>query len=224
MADMDEIDDLMRRSAPPALGSDPKNAAEARLIARAVATERRPPRSRLRTGLGAAILTVGLVGVGTTAAVAGPTLLGWVGWVPDASVQRTFELDAGSEIGFCAVVARVVPEYGGGLSDTEVDGRTEEAREFLADYDWGPVVASISPEDIGAALRAEQAEREASEERTGGGGGALTDVPDADHGVVVSSLMGDEMMRVFEEAGYLDGGVSLDMAGECGAETPGGAA
>ena len=47
MADMDEIDDLMRRSAPPALGSDPKNAAEARLIARAVATERRPPRSRL---------------------------------------------------------------------------------------------------------------------------------------------------------------------------------
>lgn len=218
---MDDIDDLVRRAGPPALGSDRTNAAVARALAQAVAAERRPGRSRLRAGLGVAFLSVGLLGVGTTAAVAGPGLLSRVGWVPDAAAQRTFELDAGSDLGLCTVVARVVPEYGGGLSDAEVDERTETAREFLADYDWGPVVASIAPEDVEAALVAEQDERQASEERIGAGGGDSADVPDVDRGVVASSLMGDEMLRVFEDAGYLDGGVSLEMAGQCEASTPG---
>jgi len=214
---MDDIDELVRRAAPPALGSDPGNAAQARAIARAVADERRPRRFRLRSGLGIAVLSIGLVGVGTTAAVAGPALLSWVGWAPDAAVQRTFELSAGREVGLCAVVARVVPEYGGQLSDAEVNERTEQAREFLAGYDWSPLVAAVTAQDIEAGLVEEQAERQALKDRIAAEGGNPGDVPDADRGIVASTLMSDEMSRVFEEAGHLAGGVSLEMAGQCGA-------
>ncbi len=222
MDDMDDIDDLVRRTAPQALGLESTNATEARKIAHAVAADRRPRRSKLRTGLWAAIFSVGLVGVGTTAAVAGPALLDWVGFTPDVVVQRTFELRTGNdELGLCTVVARVSPEYGGELSDVEVDERTQAARKFLADYDWDPFVAAITAEDIEAEFNDQQAERQALKNKIEAGGGDSADVPDAEHGIAASSLVGDEMLRLFEEAGYLDGGVSLEMAGHCGDETPG---
>lgn len=220
---MDEIDELVRRAAPPALGSHPVNAAEARAIARAIADERRPRYVRLRSGVGVALLSIGLVGVGTTAAVAGPALLSWVGWTPDAAVQRTFELSAGGDVGLCTVVARVVPEYGARLSDPEVEERTEKAREFMAGYDWSPVVATITAEDIEAGLVEEQAERQALKDRIEADGGNPADVPEPDRGGVATGLMVDEVSQVFDEAGHLAGGVSLEMAGQCGTGAAGGA-
>ncbi|WP_146083638.1 MULTISPECIES: hypothetical protein [unclassified Rathayibacter] len=217
---MDDLDDLVRRAAPPALGEDPAAADAARGIARAVAERRPPRRSWFRSGVGATVLAIGLVGVGTTAAVAGPSLLQWVGWTPDVAVQRAFELTEGADIGTCAVVARIQPEYGGGLSDEETDELTERAREFLAQHDWDPVIARVTPEAIEAALASNQAgidEANAAAEAAG----RPADIPDATPGVIASSLMGDEIRDVLEEAGYFTTSTSIEMAGQCDSDSPG---
>ncbi|WP_159855114.1 hypothetical protein [Rathayibacter sp. VKM Ac-2754] len=219
---MDDLDDVVRRAAPLPLGADATSAAEARAIAQAVVTSRRPRRFLLRSGMGAAVIGIALVGFGTTAAVAGPALLSWVGWAPDASVQRTFELSGGNDVGRCSVVARVLPVYGGGLSDEETDDLTERARDFLAEHDWGPVIARVTADDIEAALTAEQAGRDEAN-AAAAAAGRPADIPDATRGVVASSLMGDEISRVFDEAGYLTTSTSIEMAGQCEAESPGAA-
>lgn len=160
----------------------------------------------------ASALALGLLGVGATAAVAGPGLAEWAGWVPDASAQRTFTVDENSTLGPCKVVARVVQE--GGVPDELAAERTESARHFLASHDWDAAVASITAEDIATELAAER-ERRASLSREG------VEPPEASAGLVASLLMGDRIREEFMHAGHLQPGVSLEMSGRCEGSTEG---
>ncbi|GAA1800356.1 hypothetical protein [Agromyces neolithicus] len=78
---MDWLDEAIRDAAPRAVGSEPTAAAWAEAVARDAvgrAVERRNG-SRLRRILGGSAIGVGLLGIGITAATAGPAVFGWVG-------------------------------------------------------------------------------------------------------------------------------------------------
>ena len=212
MEQLEQIDDAVRRAAPPPLGAEGALSAEAREVARAVVASRHPPALRWRGVLAASVLAVGLLGVGVTGAVAGPTLLDWVGWAPDAAVQRTFTIAQGTTLGPCEVVARVVEE--GGAAEDVTAARAESARRFLARHDWDALTASITAEDIADELGAEQARR--ANVATDG-----TQPPPATPAVVASQLMGDLIREEFIDAGHLQPGVSLEMSGRCDAPSEG---
>lgn len=206
---MGQLDDVIRRAAPPPLGADAVLAAESQEVARSVAATARPRVRKWRYAFGASALTLGLLGLGVTGAVAGPALFEWVGWAPDASAQRTFVIDENSTLGPCEVVARVVQE--GGVTEDVAERRTEAARRFLAEQDWDVLTASITADDIAAEMKAEQVHRM-------GASAEGAEPPEVSAGLAASMLMGDRMRDEFMRAGHLQPGVSLEMSGRC--ETP----
>ena len=207
---MEGLDDAVRRAAPPALGAVPQVAAQSQTLARVIAGTARSYRTAgWRRILGGSVILAGVFGVGVSAAVAGPALFEWVGWAPDAIVQRTFTIADGSALGLCEVVARVVRE--GGVPEATAQQRTDDARRFLRDHEWGPAVSSITAEEIMSRLAVEEAHRASL-----AAGGA--DVPPASVGLVASQLMGERISEAFDRAGYLQPGVSLEMSGYCGDE------
>lgn len=211
MEQQEQIDDAVRRAAPPPLGADGALRAEARQVGRAVAAFRRPP-GPWHGVFAASVLAAGLLGVGVTGAVAGPAMIDWVGWVPDAAVQRTFTIAQGTPLGPCEVVARVVQE--GGVAEDVAAARAESARRFLARHDWDALTASITAEDIADELAAEEARRG---KVTSDG----TQPPAASPGLAASQLMGELLREEFVDAGHLQPGVSLEMSGRCGTPAEG---
>lgn len=209
---VERLDDVVRRGAPSALGEDPLLVVEAEQVAREIAAMARTRGRRARQVFAASALALGLLGVGATAAVAGPGLAEWAGWVPDASAQRTFTINENATLGPCKVVARVVQE--GGVPDKLAAERTEAARHFLASHDWDAAVASITAEDIAAELAAER-ERRAGPNLDG------VEPPEVSTGLVASLLMGDRIREEFMHAGHLQPGVSLEMSGRCDGSTEG---
>jgi len=210
---MDDLDAQIQRSAPHAFGEDAEAAEYARLVAQEAASRARPSglRSRYKRTLSILGVTAGLFTVGVSAAAAAPAVLDWVGWTPEATVQRSF--DIGEDGAVCQLVARVVPEYRN-ISTAEADRRTQEARVFLTEYDWDRVVASITTADIDAALAIEQARR--AELATIAEVNGTTPPPAATPESVAGNLMATKIFDAFEKAGFLRTGTSIDVAGDCG--------
>ena len=205
---MDWLDEAVRHAAPSALGSDPATAREAEATARAVlaeAPQRTGPSSLRRISAGSAV-GLSILGFGVTAATAGPAVVDWLEWTPDVVAQRSFDLGDGSALGLCEVFIRVTPEYRHDLPDDEVDRRVEEAREFLTEHDWEPLISSISERAIEAAFAAEVAQR--STPMIDG-----TMPPPATLSLVVGELMSHRVVDKFERAGHLRQGVGLEAAG-----------
>lgn len=151
---MDWVDDAVRGAAPRALGADLATAEQAEALARTVAARSRQPArvSRFRRFLTGSALGIGILGLGVTAATAGPAVFEWVGWTPDVVAQRSFTFDDRSDVGLCEVFVRVVPDYRD-PSIEKVERRTEEARQFLAEHDWDPVIESITVNEIEGSVR-----------------------------------------------------------------------
>jgi len=206
---MDWVDEAVRGAAPRALGAEPAAVEQAEVVARAVVARSRERArvSRLRKFIGGSTLAIGLLGLGVTAATAGPAVIDWVGWTPDVIAQRSFDLGDGSELGLCEVFIHVDPVYRDvDVSNEEADRRTEEARRFLTEHDWDPLIASITESEIRVAYAAEVAQRSVP---TSDG----TMPPPASLSLVVAQLMGDRISNEFERAGYLRQGVGLEAAG-----------
>lgn len=217
---MDELDELVRGAAPRGLGDETGAADRARFLAQTVAIESKGvrPGARLRKVFAGVAIGIGIVGVGVTAATAGPSMLAWVGWAPEAAVQRSFSIVEGDTT--CQVVARVLPEYRN-VSDAEADRRTAEARVFLTQFDWERAVESITVAEVDAAYAREQERRApliAEAESTG-----ATPPPAVSRGLVAADLMAERVQSAFDDGGYLRQGTSLEMAAECAGTSDGGA-
>ncbi|GAA1800364.1 hypothetical protein [Agromyces neolithicus] len=134
--------------------------------------------------------------------------------------QRTFTFDDGADLGLCEMLIRVVPEYRNSehyddVSHDEVDRRTEEARRFLIENDWDPLIASITAGEIEAEFAADQARR--SEPMADG-----TLPPPAAISGAATDLIWHRVSDEFERAGHLHPGVALEAAGgPCGGTTEG---
>jgi hypothetical protein len=210
---MDWIDEAVRHAAPPALGADPTTAAEAEVLALAVVGGLRERRygSRLRRIIAGSALSVGIVGLGVTAATAGPAVIDWMGWTPDVIAQRSFELEDGTELGLCEVFFSVQPYYRDhDVPDEEVDRRTEAARKFLTEHDWDPLIASITIAEIEAAYDLEVERRVAFTDPASVASGATP--PPATYSIAATRLIGERVSAEFEQAGYLIQGVGLAAA------------
>jgi hypothetical protein len=216
---MDWVDERVRRAAPRALGAEAATAEQAEAVARAVVAAKGRELSgvsRVRRFIGGTALGIGILGLGVTAAAAAPAVIDWLGWAPDVVAQRSFEVGDGSELGLCEVFIRVTPVYSDDMSDGEVDRRTQEAREFITEHDWEPLIFSITGNEIEEAFAAEIAQRSVP---TSDG----TMPPPASLSLVVTQLMGERISDEFQLAGYLRHGVSLESAaGPCtgATETP----
>jgi len=218
---MDLIEEVVRRAAPPSLADRSEVSAGATALAlemvatRAGAVQRSRPRPR--HVVAAFLLGLGLLGGGVTAAVAGPALFSWLGWIPDAVAQRTFDLGDGTDIELCEVSLRVIAQYGT-VSNSEADQQAEEARAFLATHDWDPLIAAITASDIEDAYAIDVERREQSELESG------IAPPAATYSGAVTRLMFTLISAEFERAGFLRDGVSLEAAaGPCSgpdADTP----
>ncbi|MFB9311254.1 hypothetical protein BJY17_002930 [Agromyces hippuratus] len=92
----DWLDEAVRRGAPRPLGAEPVAASEAVAVAHAVAAAERNGRRMSRRGafLGGAALSLGILGLGVTAAAAAPAVIDWLGWTPDVVAQRSFDMNA----------------------------------------------------------------------------------------------------------------------------------
>lgn len=208
---MDRFNEILRNAAPPSLGANPATAECAQATARAVLADasRRNRFPRLRKIIAGSALSIGILGLGATAAVAGPAVAVWLNWTPDIVAQQSFDLGQGSELGLCEVFIRVAPEYGT-VSDQEADRRTKEARTFLTEHDWEPLMASITDQDIEAAFAVATDRR--SRPMTDG-----TMPPPATLSRSATGLMFERFTTEFEQAGQLGDGVSLEAAaGPCG--------
>lgn len=217
---MDDLDELVRGAAPRGLGEVAEAADQARLLAQTVAIESRGIRAgkRFHKVFAGFAIGIGIVGVGVTAATAGPSMLAWVGWAPEAAVQRSFSIVEGDTT--CQVVARVLPEYRN-VSDAEADRRTAEARVFLTQFDWDRAVESITAAEVDAAFMREQEQRAqliAEAESTG-----VTPPPAVSRSLVAADLMAEKIQSAFHDGGYLRQGTSLEMAAECAGTSDGGA-
>lgn len=222
---MDWIDEAVRHAAPPALGADARTAAEAEAFARSVVSGLRERRrgSRLRRIIAGSALSVGIVGLGVTAATAGPAVIDWTGWTPDVVAQRSFDLKDGTELGLREVFFSVQPYYRDhDVSDKEVDRRTEAARKFLTEHDWAPLIASITADDIQARYELEVERRVAFTDPASVASGATP--PPATYSIAATGLIGERVSAEFEQAGYLVQGVGLEAAARpCDGATEGAA-
>ena len=210
----------MRRGAPRPLGAEPVAAGEAVAVAHAVAAAERNGRRMSRRGafFGGAALGLGILGLGVTAAAAAPAVIEWFGWTPDVVAQRTFDFGAGSDLGLCEVFISVKPDYSRDVPDAEVDRRTEEARAFLVEHDWEPLIASITEQEIRAEYELEVSRRVAFTDPASIASGATP--PPATLSFAATQLMADRVFAEFEEAGHLRDGVAFSRgAGPCDGET-----
>lgn len=221
---MDRVDKVVRRAAPRALGAELAAAEQAEAVARAVVAaeiRERSRSSRLRRFLGGATLGIGILGLGVTAAAAAPAVIDWLGWTPDVVAQRSFGFGDGSGLGLCEVFIRVTPEYRQhDLSDAEVDKRTEEARRFLTEHDWEPLIASITEAEIQAAYELEVEQSVAYTDPDSIASGATP--PPATYSGAAIQVMKDRISDEFSRAGHLRQGVGLEgAAGPCAGATEG---
>ncbi|MCD2443702.1 hypothetical protein LQ757_15585 [Agromyces sp. SYSU K20354] len=221
---MDWLDEAVRHAAPPALGSDPAAAEHAKATARAVLAQAPRRSTFLRKLLAGSALGIGIVGLGVTAATAGPAVIDWLGWTPDVVAQRSFELQDGSDLGLCEVFIRVEPYYGDPDVPAEVvDRRTEEARAFLTEHDWDPLIASITAEEIEAEYQLEVEQRVAFTDPDSIASGATP--PPATYSIAATRVMADRVSVEFERAGFRVDEVGLAFAaGPCEGGTAEGAA
>jgi hypothetical protein len=199
----DPLDDLIRRAVPPTRQSYPALRGDADRLARLAVEEvgdstRRPRRRRNLWLVGA--LSVAGLSLGVTGAVAGPAILDWAGFTPDAAVQRSFDLGDGQGNVLCQVAIRVEPDYSAGQG-ADVEREAREARVFLSTHDWDPTIASVDAEARRTAIEQEQREADAR---------GFT----ADPGIAVTRLIADRIIEQFREAGYGEG-VSIESVGGC---------
>lgn len=220
---MDWFDEAVRQAAPPALGADPAAAAQADAIARSVARELRQRRlgSRVRRILAGSALSLGIVGLGVTAATAAPTVIDWFGWTPDIVAQRSFQLEDGTSLGLCEVFIGVEPYYeNDDVPDEEIDRRTEAARKFLTEHDWDPLIASITTAEIEAAYQLEVEQRVAFTDPDSIASGATP--PPATYSMAATRVIAERVNAEFRQAGHLIDSVSLKFgAGPCEGATEG---
>ena len=207
----DWLNEAVRRGAQGPLGADPVAAGEAVAVAHAVVAAERTGRKRMsRRGafLGGAALSLGILGLGVTAAAAAPTVIEWLGWTPDIVAQRTFDFGR-DDIGFCEVYVRAEPDYTRDVTDEEADRRTEEARRFLTEHDWRSVLDSITESDIQAEYTRSVIRH--NEFIAGGGEWTAPTMSGAATAVII-----DRISDEFVAGGYLRDGVSLGAgAGPC---------
>lgn len=219
---MDWFDEAVRQAAPPALSADPAAAAHADALASSVASELRQRRlgSRVRRILAGSALSVGIIGLGVTAATGAPAVIDWFGWSPDVVAQRSFQLEDGTSLGLCEVFIGVEPYYEGNVSDKEVDRRTEEARKFLTEHDWDPLIASITTAEIEAQYKLEVERRVAFTDPAGIAPGATP--PPATYSTAATRVIADRVSAEFRRAGHPIESVSLQFgAGPCEGATEG---
>lgn len=220
---MDWFDEAVRQAAPPALGADPAAAAQADALARSVASELRQRRlgSRVRRILAGSALSLGIIGLGVTAAAAAPAVIDWFGWTPDIVAQRSFQLEDGTSLGLCEVFIGVEPYYeNNDVPDEEIDRRTEEARKFLTEHDWDPLIASITNAEIEAEYELEVERRVAFTDPASIASGATP--PPATYSSAATRVMADRVNAEFRRAGYPIESVSLQFgAGPCDGATEG---
>lgn len=212
----DWLDEVVRRSAPRALGEQPVAEAEAVGVARAVATAERNRRRRMPRPcrfIGGAALSLGILGLGVTAAAAAPAIVEWLGWTPDIVAERTFDFGR-RDIGLCTVYIGAEPVYRHvDVTDEEADRRTEEARRFLTEHDWRPLLDSITESDVQAEYTRMAILR--SEPMDDG-----TMPPPATFSLAATEVIHDRIAEKFEQGGYLREGVSLSAgAGPCSGAT-----
>ncbi|MDQ0574032.1 hypothetical protein [Agromyces albus] len=214
---MDWVDEAVEGAAPRALGAVPAAAEHAEAVARAVVAESRHRArvSRLRRFLTGAALGVSVLGLGVTAATAGPAVFDWMGWTPDVVAQRSFELKDGTELGLCEVFFSVQPYYRDhDVPDEEVDRRVEAARKFLTEHDWDSLIASITIAEIEAEYELEVERRVAFTDPASAASGATP--PPATYSMAATRVMGERVSAEFEQAGHLKHGVGLEVAaGPC---------
>jgi hypothetical protein len=219
----DWLDEAVRRGAPQPLGADPVAAGEAVAVAHAVVAAQRTGRKRMsRRGafLGGAALSLGILGLGVTTAAAAPAVFEWFGMTPDLVAQRTFDFGLGSDLGLCEVFIGVEPDYSRDMSDAEVDRRTEEARAFLVEHDWEPLIASITEREIRAEYELEVSRRVAFTDPDSIASGATP--PPATMSIAATQVIADRVRAEFEEAGQLRDGVAFAQgAGPCDGEPEG---
>ncbi|WDH77405.1 hypothetical protein PTQ19_07545 [Microbacterium esteraromaticum] len=220
---MDWFDEAVGQAAPPALGADPAAAAQADALARSVASVLRQRRlgSRVRRILTGSALSLGIIGLGVTAATAAPAVIDWFGWTPDIVAQRSFQLEDGTSLGLCEVFIGVEPYYDNDdVPDEEIDRRTEEARKFLTEHDWDPLIASITTAEIEAAYELEVERRVAFTDPASIASGATP--PPATYSIAATRVIADRVNAEFRRAGHLIDSVSLQFgAGPCDGATEG---
>lgn len=212
----DWLDEAVRRGAPRALGEQPGVEAEAGGVARAVVAAERHGRRRMsRPGrfIGGAALTLGIMGLGVTAAAAAPAVVEWLGWAPDIVAERTFDFGR-SDIGLCTVYIGAEPVYRHvDVTDEEADRRTEEARKFLTEHDWRPLLDSITESDIQAEYTRMAIHR--SQPMDDG-----TMPPPATMSLAATEVIHDRIVEKFEQGGYLRERLPLAAgAGPCSGAT-----
>ncbi|PWC03633.1 hypothetical protein [Agromyces badenianii] len=214
----DWVDDAVQRGAPQALGGEPVAAGEAVALARAAIVAGQSGRRRLsRPGrlIGGAALSLGILGLGVTAAAAAPAVIEWFGWTPDIVAERTFDFGR-NDLGLCTVYIGAEPVYRDvDVTDEEADRRTEEARRFLMEHDWRPLLDSITESDIQAEYTRMAIQR--SEPMDDG-----TMPPSATMSGAATQVIGDRISEAFQKGGYLREGVALESgAGPCSDATEG---
>jgi hypothetical protein len=208
----DWLDEAVRRGAPGPLGAEPVAANEAVAVAHAVVAAQRTGRKRMsRRGafLGGAALSLGILGLGVTAAAAAPAVIEWFGWTPDIVAQRSFDFGR-DDLGLCTVYIGAEPVYRHvDVTDEEADRRTEEARRFLTQRDWRPLLESITESDIQAEYTRSMIRYD--EFIAEGGEWSPPTISQA-----ATAVISHRFSEEFERAGHLREGVSLSFgAGPC---------
>jgi len=189
-------------------------------IARAHITPRRRPHHRTKFS----VLLAGALVLGTaTTAAAVPAIVAWAPWEPDVSVQRVFTLDTG-ETASCTLVMKVLPDYA--ATTENLDRNVEVARVFLRDHDWSSIVRQGSRQaDEALRLSTDAAETqikfdEAQRKLGTGPTPALTPAASPPASTSVASDMSTDVQQVFQRAGLLKAGVSVESRIACTDEAP----
>jgi len=140
-----DLDELLTRSAPPVTTRTPHLDGELRDLAAAAEQAARPRRRRLRVGVVGAVV-VGVLGVGAASATGLVPAPGWVPWTSSSGKSCQMQLDVVPALDEHGNVINGEP-LPGHFTQAEQQEALDEARSFLASYDY----ASI---DRPAAIRA----------------------------------------------------------------------
>jgi len=190
----------------------------ARRLALAVSQENATAwRSRHRVKF--AVLLAGALVVGSaTTAAAVPAIVAWAPWEPDATVQRSFTLDTGQSAS-CTMVMKVLPDLATATDD--LDRNVKDARVFLRDHDWSAILR-LGSRQAKEALRLSAAAAETQSKFDEAQGAAATSASPApspkaplSESTSIAADVSTRVQEVFQSAGVLKAGVSVESQIEC---------